>query len=236
MPPSDSSRGSVRRKVQRGVSNGACVEVASATGMVAIRGSKDPGGPVLMCTITEWDVFLERAKKGDFDSLCRVERVTVPTPRRPRVRPGREGAGRTEPQRGSVVRTSHNADPDLRGPARSRPQNQSSETGVLDFIDRLVFRAAKTDASLRRHLALFRFARSTAVAIVIAMLVGSLVLGAGVATAVTFAGLHTAVALGIGAGGSATFVLTVALRGRRYLKAVLGALSAIDRRDSANPL
>ncbi len=45
------------------------VELAPANGMVAIRDSKDPGGPVLQYTAAEWNAFLDAAKKGEFDNL-----------------------------------------------------------------------------------------------------------------------------------------------------------------------
>jgi hypothetical protein len=63
-------RGWAWRKAQRSVSNGACVEVAPADGMIAMRDSKDPGGPVLMYTPDEWRAFLHGAKAGEFDDLC----------------------------------------------------------------------------------------------------------------------------------------------------------------------
>jgi Domain of unknown function (DUF397) len=45
------------------------VEVAAAgDGMVGIRDSKDPGGPVLRFTPGEWRVFLAGAKRGMYDS------------------------------------------------------------------------------------------------------------------------------------------------------------------------
>jgi uncharacterized protein DUF397 len=58
------------RKAQLSVSNGACVELAPANGMVALRDSKDPDGPVLMYTAAEWRAFLHGAKAGEFDDLC----------------------------------------------------------------------------------------------------------------------------------------------------------------------
>jgi len=57
------------RKAQRSVGNGACVELAPVNGMVAMRDSKDPDGPVLMYTAAEWDAFLHGAKAGEFDDL-----------------------------------------------------------------------------------------------------------------------------------------------------------------------
>jgi hypothetical protein len=63
-------RGLAWHKAQRSVGNGACVELAPVNGMVAMRDSKDPDGPVLMYTAAEWDAFLHGAKAGEFDDLC----------------------------------------------------------------------------------------------------------------------------------------------------------------------
>jgi len=57
------------RKANRSVGNGACVELAPADGMVLVRDSKDPKGPVLRYTATEWHAFLDGAKRGEFDDL-----------------------------------------------------------------------------------------------------------------------------------------------------------------------
>jgi hypothetical protein len=57
------------RKAKSSVGNGACVELASMDGMVAIRDSKDPAGPVLRYTPAEWRAFLDGAKKAEFDDL-----------------------------------------------------------------------------------------------------------------------------------------------------------------------
>jgi Domain of unknown function (DUF397) len=49
-------------------SNGNCVEMAGLpNGGVAVRNSRDPGGPVLEFTQGEWDAFLHGAKDGEFD-------------------------------------------------------------------------------------------------------------------------------------------------------------------------
>jgi hypothetical protein len=50
---------------------GNCVEVASASGMVAVRDSKEPWGPVLRYSIQAWYAFLDAAKEGEFDATCR---------------------------------------------------------------------------------------------------------------------------------------------------------------------
>ena len=44
-----------------------CVEVASLDVAVAVRDSKNPGGPVLRFTPTAWETFMHGAKRGDFD-------------------------------------------------------------------------------------------------------------------------------------------------------------------------
>lgn len=49
---------------------GDCVEVAPTDGAIAVRDSKDPAGPVLLYTPTEWRAFLDGAKRGEFDHLA----------------------------------------------------------------------------------------------------------------------------------------------------------------------
>lgn len=54
-------------------SNGACVEVAGLPdGIVGVRHSKDPGGPVLRFTPAEWQAFLGGARLGEFDGFGAV--------------------------------------------------------------------------------------------------------------------------------------------------------------------
>jgi Domain of unknown function (DUF397) len=45
---------------------GACVEVARAGHGVAVRDSKNPGGPLLWFTTAEWTAFLYGVLAGDF--------------------------------------------------------------------------------------------------------------------------------------------------------------------------
>lgn len=54
------------RKASYSSSNGGtCVEVASnLTGIVAVRDSKDPDGPVLTFTPNDWQTFAARVKTG----------------------------------------------------------------------------------------------------------------------------------------------------------------------------
>ncbi|MEU7767726.1 DUF397 domain-containing protein [Nocardia sp. NPDC049190] len=45
-----------------------CVEVAHLDGgMVGVRDSKNPSGPALVFTPTEWDAFLSGAHSGEFN-------------------------------------------------------------------------------------------------------------------------------------------------------------------------
>lgn len=54
------------RKSSRSGQDG-CVEVAFVEGGVAIRDSKDRGGPVLQFTAQEWESFLGGIRDGEFD-------------------------------------------------------------------------------------------------------------------------------------------------------------------------
>lgn len=58
------------RKAQASTNNGSCVEIAIAGRNIALRDSKDPGGPVLVYTSAEWNAFLDGARKGEFDDLA----------------------------------------------------------------------------------------------------------------------------------------------------------------------
>ena len=57
------------RKASYSMNNGNCTEVATAAGMVAVRDSKDPQGPVLYYPATSWASFVNAAGNGRFDSL-----------------------------------------------------------------------------------------------------------------------------------------------------------------------
>ncbi|WP_431945531.1 DUF397 domain-containing protein [Micromonospora marina] len=49
--------------------NGDCVEVASLSEGVAVRDSKDPGGPRLRFSGSGWRAFLAGANRGEFGNL-----------------------------------------------------------------------------------------------------------------------------------------------------------------------
>lgn len=62
----EQSEGRWRKSSHSGM-NG-CVEVAVMPGRVAVRDSKDQGGPVLVFSETEWTAFIRGIKDGEFDS------------------------------------------------------------------------------------------------------------------------------------------------------------------------
>ena len=64
----DLHRAEWRKSSFSGGSGGNCVEVATnLAGVIAVRDSKDPDGPVLMLTAARWRSFAAEVKLGDFD-------------------------------------------------------------------------------------------------------------------------------------------------------------------------
>jgi hypothetical protein len=60
-------------KSSHSFANGNCVEIATLPdGMIGIRDSKNPDGPVLRFTPDEWNVFLAGALRGEFDHAGRM--------------------------------------------------------------------------------------------------------------------------------------------------------------------
>jgi Domain of unknown function (DUF397) len=56
-----------RKSSYSGSNGGNCVEVAdSLPGVVAVRDSKDPGGPVLAFAPDAWRAFMAAIKAGEF--------------------------------------------------------------------------------------------------------------------------------------------------------------------------
>jgi len=51
---------------RKACASGACVEVAQHNGTYLIRDSKNPAGPVLEFTDSEWDSFVAGVKAGTF--------------------------------------------------------------------------------------------------------------------------------------------------------------------------
>jgi len=52
--------------------NGSCVELAELPGgAIAIRNSRYPGGPALVCAPADVTAFIQAVKDGQFDDLAR---------------------------------------------------------------------------------------------------------------------------------------------------------------------
>jgi Domain of unknown function (DUF397) len=56
-----------RKSSESGGSGGDCVEVAFGREGVSVRHSRDPNGPILSFTHSEWQAFLTGARNGEFD-------------------------------------------------------------------------------------------------------------------------------------------------------------------------
>lgn len=56
-------------KASQSADQGECVEMAANGDSVLVRDSKDPGGPVLRCTKSEFAAWIDGAKDGEFDAL-----------------------------------------------------------------------------------------------------------------------------------------------------------------------
>ncbi|MEU8198530.1 DUF397 domain-containing protein [Microbispora amethystogenes] len=64
----DLSQAVWKKSSRSGDSGGNCVEVAgNLPGVIAVRDSKDPGGPALLFTPGEWNAFLGGVRDGEFD-------------------------------------------------------------------------------------------------------------------------------------------------------------------------
>jgi hypothetical protein len=63
----DLSRAEWRKSSRSGDNGGACVEVARNLPRVAVRDSKDPGGPALVFSPADWQSFTASVKAGRFD-------------------------------------------------------------------------------------------------------------------------------------------------------------------------
>ncbi|MFI7151457.1 DUF397 domain-containing protein [Nonomuraea sp. NPDC050022] len=58
-----------KKSSRSGNNGGNCVEVAAnLPGIIAVRDSKNPNGPALVFTPSEWRAFLGGVKLGEFDA------------------------------------------------------------------------------------------------------------------------------------------------------------------------
>jgi hypothetical protein len=69
--PAGNLQGATWRKSRHSNSQGDCVELADGLmgGMIAVRNSRHPDGPVLICTRAEIAALIRGARDGDFDDL-----------------------------------------------------------------------------------------------------------------------------------------------------------------------
>ena len=56
-------------RIARSCNGGTCVRVAPSGKMIILGDSKNPDGPVLRYTRSEWDIFIAGIKHGYFDRL-----------------------------------------------------------------------------------------------------------------------------------------------------------------------
>ena len=57
------------RKSTRSQQSGQCVELARVAGVIGVRDSKEPDGPILVFTVEEVAAFLDGVAKGEFNDL-----------------------------------------------------------------------------------------------------------------------------------------------------------------------
>jgi hypothetical protein len=69
MPPAPADDRLEWTKASLSLGSGACVELARAGDMIALRDSKHPATPPFLYSRAEIIAFLDGAKKGEFDHL-----------------------------------------------------------------------------------------------------------------------------------------------------------------------
>lgn len=56
-------------RVAQSCNGGACIQVASYGEQIVIGDSKNPRGPILSYTRSEWHAFVDGIRQGDFDGV-----------------------------------------------------------------------------------------------------------------------------------------------------------------------
>lgn len=64
----DFSRATWRKSI-KSQQSGQCLELAKVDGVIGVRDSKDPNGPILEFTVAEIAAFVDGAANGEFDDL-----------------------------------------------------------------------------------------------------------------------------------------------------------------------
>jgi hypothetical protein len=57
------------RKSSRSAANGHCVEIAEPPGVILVRDSKDPSGPMLVFGPGSWAAFVQSLRAGELDAV-----------------------------------------------------------------------------------------------------------------------------------------------------------------------
>lgn len=63
----DRTRAVWRKSSRSNGNSGNCVEFAVVDGMIGLRDSKNPDGPVLIFTPQEWEAFTDGVQNGEFN-------------------------------------------------------------------------------------------------------------------------------------------------------------------------
>jgi hypothetical protein len=104
---------------------------------------------------------------------------------------------------------------------------------LATFLLQVIRAATVDDESQGRVLKLFRFVRATWLAFAAVVIVGAVVLGVAVAGTARVLGLHPQVALGLGASGSALFLIAAVFRIGRCISFLLRKLSGTGQRGAS---
>lgn len=106
---------------------------------------------------------------------------------------------------------------------------------LATFLLLLIRDATVDDVSQGRVLKFWKFVRGTWLAFAGVAIVGAVIVGGAVAGGAALAGFHPHVALGLGAGGCATLLITATFRIGRCLRVLVRALSDVGPQSNCPP-